>query len=67
MAGLAREAQLPAHVLPEGLRLRRRGDLLFALNYDDRTHDLAALGLSGTFLLGSAALPPSGVAVLSER
>ena len=33
MRGLAAKAGLPAIELPEGVRLRRRGDLLFAFNY----------------------------------
>ncbi len=62
---MAREAGLPVTVLPDGLRMRRSGELCFAFNHapeplvlspDPRRH----------FLLGSEMLPVAGVAVWRE-
>jgi beta-galactosidase len=60
----ARDAGLALHPLPEGLRLRRRGDLLYAFNYDGVAHavpDQACAGAS--WLVGGALVPPRGVSI----
>jgi beta-galactosidase len=47
------------------LRVRRRGDVMFAINYEASPVDLAEHlgGLSGlTFLIGGPILPAAGVA-----
>jgi beta-galactosidase len=49
-------------VLPEGLRLRSDGGLMYAVNYSDQIHDLSGFNL-GELILGEAQIPPSGVAV----
>ena len=51
--------------LPESVRIRRRGDLVFATNYGDRV-DLIASGCAAPgaeFLVGAKALEPASVAV----
>ena len=55
--------------LPDGLRLRRRGDVRFAINYAPEAIDLAA-HMTGAerfdFLIGGARLDPAGVAAWRE-
>lgn len=64
LSDLAKEAGLTTRDLPEGLRLRRSGDLTVALNYDDAPVDLGAHGIEANdFMLGESLLPPSGVAI----
>ena len=47
--------------LPDGLRLRRRGDLLFAFNYGDQ---VALLDVpQAQWLVGSAAIAPQGIGI----
>jgi beta-galactosidase len=48
--------------MPEGLRLRRTGNLVFAFNYGTAPADLPESAIK-TFLLGAARLAPAGVAV----
>jgi beta-galactosidase len=59
------EVGLPICNLPDGLRLRRRGDITFAINYDIAAvtlseHIESAEGLA--YLIGNNLLPPAGVA-----
>ncbi|TPW27405.1 beta-galactosidase [Pararhizobium mangrovi] len=61
---MAERAGLSTVDLPDGVRLRRRGRLVFAVNYGNERFDLTTLGLGGTAILGSADLAPSGVAIL---
>lgn len=58
---LARDAGLKPVKLPDSLRVRRRGDLVFAFNYATEPRSLPA-GLISQFLIGSDYLPPAGVA-----
>lgn len=61
------DAGLACLDLPDGLRLRRRGDVRFAINYAPESIDLAAHGLTpSAFLLGQSILPPAGVAAWRE-
>jgi beta-galactosidase len=63
VATLATECGLPVRPLPEGLRLRRHGDVQFAFNYAPHEIDLGELMAEGaSLLLGSRKLPPAGVA-----
>lgn len=58
----ARRAGLSITALPEGLRLSRRGDLMFAINYLDEPQTLPSPnGLD--FVIGGPTLPPAGVAI----
>jgi beta-galactosidase len=60
-----KELDIPTLNLPEGLRVRRRGDVMFAVNYDKEPVDLAdhIAGADGlAFLIGGTKLPPAGVA-----
>jgi beta-galactosidase len=59
----ARDAGLMLHDLPEGLRLRRAGALIFAMNYAACPIDLPP-SVTGKIVLGSRQLDPAGVAVL---
>jgi beta-galactosidase len=61
---LANEAGIATTWLPEGVRIRRDGRRLFAVNYGDQPADLAAFGIRGKALLGGLVLEPSGVAIL---
>ena len=58
---VAAKSGLDTLALPEGIRLRRRGDLLFAFNYGDKPWQLP---VAGTLLLGSRDVEPQQVAVL---
>ena len=62
VALLATEGGLNAIELPEGLRISRIGELVFAFNYSASALELPD-GIIGQFLLGSSALEPAGVAV----
>ncbi len=58
---LVSEAGLRCEVMPNRVRLARRGKYTFALNYDDKPHPApAAKGV--TFVLGGETLPAAGVA-----
>ncbi len=52
-------AGLPLHDLPEGIRLRRRGDLTFAFNYGPEAWTAPG---AESFVLGGRVVPPQGVA-----
>lgn len=56
---IAREAGLAPQRLPMGVRLRRRGDVTFAVNYGGESWPLPA---GATPLLGGPVLEPQGVA-----
>jgi beta-galactosidase len=63
----ARDAGLAVHRLPEGLRLRRRGHLLYAFNYDDVAHAVPAEACAGArWLVGGAQVPPQGVSIANS-
>lgn len=62
LRGLSEQAGLAIRELPDGVRLRRHGQHVFALNYGATPFDLADLGWSRDLLLGEAVLAPSGVA-----
>lgn len=63
LRGLSEQAGLAVRDLPDGVRLRRHGRHVFALNYGPTPFDLADLGWSRNLLLGEPVLAPSGVAV----
>jgi len=58
---LCSKAGLATIDLPEAVRLRRRGPLLFAFNYGDDSWEVPGTHRA---LLGSGTVPPQGVAVL---
>ena len=58
---LASRAHLPTTPLPEGIRLRRRGDLVFAFNYSDRPW--TAPVEPSRLVLGSLEIGPSDLAI----
>ncbi len=62
---LATQAGLEPTLLPEGVRLSRRGDLAFAVNYSPEPRTAPARE-GADFLLGERALPPAGVAIWRE-
>ncbi|MCP4315640.1 MAG: beta-galactosidase [Hyphomicrobiales bacterium] len=65
VAKVTEEAGLPGLVLPEGLRVRRKGNELFAFNYGDVAVDLADIGIDGKLVLGQTIVPPADVAVVN--
>jgi beta-galactosidase len=67
MQGLAETAGLDPVELPEGLRLRRLGDVRFAFNYAPEAVSLAGVAPpDAAYLLGGATLDPAGVAAWRE-
>jgi len=62
---MADSAGLITRDLNDGVRLRRHGNHVFALNYGASSFDLATLGWTGSPLLGELVLEPSGVAITS--
>lgn len=60
-----RERGLSVHDLPDGLRLRQRGDIMFAINYENQNVSLADY-INGAerfdFVIGGHHLDPAGVA-----
>ena len=65
LGSVAQAAGLATTRLPEGLRLRRRGDLLFAINYSDTAQALRVP--QARWLIGSGRVPPHGVSVAQRR
>ena len=65
MLRAARDAGLAPVPLPEGLRLRRRGDLLFVINYS--AHAACVEVPQTRWLVGSAQLPAHGVAIARHQ
>ncbi|MCP4070728.1 MAG: beta-galactosidase [Hyphomicrobiales bacterium] len=63
--GLAEAAGLKTRRLPDGVRLRRSGDLTFVFNYGDCDFDASGLEL-GECRLGGTQIPPSGVSVFES-
>jgi len=57
----AQRAGLATLAMPEGVRLSRRGDLTFAINYLDTPQPTPAPA-DLPFILGGSVLPPAGVA-----
>jgi beta-galactosidase len=63
LATIAGECGLPVRSLPEGLRLRRHGNVQFAFNYAPGEADIAHLVPEGApLLLGGPKVPAAGVA-----
>ncbi len=58
---LAAEAQLETTVLPEGVRLRHRGNLLFVLNYGNKPWSIPH---KGKVLLGKRNVAPQDVTII---
>ena len=72
LGSIARAAGLHTWSLPDGVRLYRRGDLLFVFNYDEAEIDIADFDEDGILsagdrLLGSPRLEPSAVAVFRQK
>lgn len=65
MMRCARDAGIDTVALPEGLRLRRRGALRFAINYGDEPRPVPAAP-HAEFLLGGPVVGPVDVAVWVE-
>jgi beta-galactosidase len=61
---IAREAGLEPSPLPESLRLRRHGNLVFAFNYGSATANIP-LPVGTDFIVGNRELPAADVAVWS--
>jgi beta-galactosidase len=57
---MAQEASVEARALPEGIRIRSAGDMVFAFNYSSEPQNIA---VGGQIVLGAAELPPAGVCV----
>lgn len=64
-AWLVKGAGLNPERLPKGLRLRRRGDLVFAFNFADQVSEVPAPA-TAHFLLGSREIQPGEVAIWRE-
>jgi beta-galactosidase len=62
---MAAEADLSLDALPEGVRMRRAGNVRFALNYGAAPAKLPIEPGHG-FLVGEQTIPPAGVAVWSN-
>lgn len=60
----ARDAGLPVHALPDGLRIRTAGDRLHVFNYSAKPAEAPA-SLSGQYLIGQRNLAPAEVAVIA--
>ncbi len=64
MTLMVEKAKLKGMELPDGIRLRRRGDLLFVFNYGNESWTLP---FDGPLLLGKRQLAPQELAVLKVR
>lgn len=65
VARCVRDAGIESILLPEGLRLRTRGPLRFAINYSDEPHAVPAPH-GARFVLGGPQVEPVGVAAWIE-
>ena len=65
LADAAAAAGLAPQPLPEGIRLRHRGELLFVFNYNATPHRLAVP--QAEWLLGGPMLAPHGVSIARRR
>ena len=61
------EAGLRVFDLPEGVRMRRVGNMGFVINYSDDSFAMASLGTGIDIRHGEALLPPSGFAVINFK
>lgn len=61
VAAMAQEAGVEAYDLPDGVRIRRAGSLIFAFNYGASLTTLE--DTPGRPLIGQAQMPPSGISV----
>jgi beta-galactosidase len=61
MKHVTAKAKLKTITLPEHIRLRRRGAMLFAFNYGSKPWTLSA---KGKLALGKSVVPPQGVAAI---
>ncbi|WP_306249779.1 beta-galactosidase [Parvularcula sp. IMCC14364] len=61
---LCTDKRIPADILPEHVRIRRRGDVVFAFNYgpDGATIPKNIRSADGALVFGSWELPPAGTA-----
>lgn len=69
VAAAAKSAGLVSLNLPDDVRIRRRGEILFAINYGPESIDLSSFlpsMASADFILGDRLLPPAGVAAWRE-
>jgi beta-galactosidase len=61
-AGIARTAGLQTTPLGDGVRISRRGELTYVLNYSEQVHTLTDVA-DAAFVIGSRDIEPQGVAV----
>jgi len=64
LTSLLGDSGLTVHDLPDEIRLRRAGSLVFAFNYGSQPVDVSPFMGKGEYVLGQAQLPPSGVAAI---
>jgi beta-galactosidase len=60
---ILQEAGVDATIVDADIRLRRRGDLVFAFNYGPEERDVSSLASGAAFKLGGPFIPPGGAAV----
>jgi beta-galactosidase len=65
LADVVANAGLSPLPLPEGVRLRRAGDLVFVFNYSAEPRQIS-LPADGTMIIGSTELPSAGLCVWRE-
>ena len=66
MADLMRDAGLDPVLLPDGLRLRRRGSIAFAFNRNSQPMDVPA-SAGARFVIGGRTVPNGGVAAWRDK
>ncbi len=64
IASMAGEADIAIMSVPETVRVRRRGDLIFLFNYGTEPVDVSDVVMGGTIIVGKALIVPAGVCVL---
>ena len=62
MSTMLAEAGVARAPVDADIRLRRRGDLVFAFNYGPEPRDVSAIAGRADFVLGAALIEPAGVA-----
>lgn len=64
MAYMAQKAGLDTTLLPPGIRIRRRGELLFAFNYDDQPWEAP---IDGEVILGAKTVQQQSLTIWSAK
>ncbi|MEM7300007.1 MAG: beta-galactosidase [Pseudomonadota bacterium] len=67
LTGVVEGLDLKTQSLPDGVRIRRLGNLIFVFNYGEAEHSLADLGVNGETVIGGPVLAGSDVVIVRQN